>query len=142
MGSKYGPLNPFPESSKNAYKNTNLGLVTKTVKNKGVYNLQVDLFFPNACLLISQRLDDFYKLEVSSLKFTPGIGQNTAGQIPKNQIGISLTNAVILECFEKYRKRFLKKNNFSSKGPPFGFLGICPTVFWPIPGGKFKARDF
>ena len=32
---------------------------------------------------MKQKLNDRLKLEVSSLKFTPGISQNTVGQIPK-----------------------------------------------------------
>ena len=54
--------------------------------------------------------------------------------------GISLTYAVIWECFKKDRRQFLKKNIFSSKGPPFGFWGICPKVIWPIPGVNFKLE--
>ena len=37
------------------------------------------------CLLRSQKLDVLWKLEVPSLKFTPGIGQITFGQIPQKQ---------------------------------------------------------
>ena len=41
---------------------------------------------------------------------------------------------------KKIRDDFWKKNIFSSKGPPFGFSAICPTVFWPIPGVNFKLE--
>ena len=38
-----------------------------------------------------------------------------------NLFRIKLTNVVIWECFENDQRQFLKKNIFSSKGPPFGF---------------------
>ena len=58
------------------------------------------------------------------------LGQNGVNRcLNINVFGISMTNAVILNYFEKHWRQFLKKLFFSPKGPPFGFRVICPLVF-------------
>ena len=43
--------------------------------------------------------------------------------------------------FDKDWRTFLKKNVFSSKGPPFGFWAVCKVVFWPREGPNFKISE-
>ena len=52
-------------------------------------------------------------------------------------IPFSLKNALIWECFENDLRQFLKKKKYFFIQ---GFLGICLTVFWPIPGVNFKLE--
>ena len=55
---------------------------------------------------MSQKLDDLWKLEVTSLKFTPGIGQNTVGQIPKKPKGGPLDEKIFFfkNCLQSFSK--------------------------------------
>ena len=54
--------------------------------------------------------------------------------------GISAVNVVNWTTFEKYRRTFLKKSIFLSKGPPYGFWAVCQVVFLAEGGAKFENK--
>ena len=45
-----------------------------------------------------------------------------------------------LGVFFKKSETIFEKNVLLYKGPPFGFLGIYPTAFWPIPWVNLKLE--
>ena len=70
---------------------------------------------------MSQKIDDWYKLEVSSLKFTPGIGQNTVGQIPEKPKGGPLDEKIFF--FKNHLWSFSKHSQVTA------FIKLIPKRY-------------